>query len=185
VLLDQKRTKRIVQVVAVLTSIAFAGVIFVVLGLIIFGGGSSAESQLLEDAQAAVEREPRNPDAWDALASAHLVNEQPREAVAAARRAVKLAPDDLDRSISLATYAQQAGDQAASVQALEAYTRAHPRDAQGFFQLGQFAERAGRIQLAQLSYQTFLRLAPDDPDAASVRERLQDLRAGPTSTVAP
>ena len=35
-LLDQKRTKRTVQVVAVLTSIAFAGVIFVVLGLILF-----------------------------------------------------------------------------------------------------------------------------------------------------
>lgn len=184
-LLDQKRTKRIVQVVAVLTSLAFAGVIFIVLGLVVFGGGSSAESTLLGDARARVEQQPRDPAAWDALASAYLVNDQPREALAAARKAVTLAPDDLDRSISLATYAQQAGDPAASVAALQDYTRAHPQDAQGFFQLGQFAERAGRAPLAALAYQTFLRLSPTDPDAAAVRKRLGELRAAPPVTTAP
>jgi cytochrome c-type biogenesis protein CcmH/NrfG len=184
VLLDQKRTKRIVQVVAVLTSFAFAGVIFIVLGLIVFGGGSSAESDLLSDARSRVEANPRDADAWDALASAHLVNEQPAEALEAARQAVRLEPDDLRRSINLATYAQQAGDEDAAIAALQDYTRTHPRDAQGFFQLGQFAERTGRTELARLSYETFLRLAPDDPDAPGVRRQLRELNA-PAVTTAP
>ncbi len=60
-LLDQKRTKRTVQIVAIITSLAFAGVIFVVLGLIVFGGGSSAQGDLLDDALARVREEPAAP----------------------------------------------------------------------------------------------------------------------------
>ena len=51
-LLDQKRTRRTVQVVAIITSVAFLGVIFIVLGLIFLGGGGqSAEDQILSDAR--------------------------------------------------------------------------------------------------------------------------------------
>ncbi len=68
-LLDQKRTKRTVQIVAIVTSLAFAGVIFVVLGLIVFGGGSSPQGDLLDDAMARVQREPDSAAAYDDLAS--------------------------------------------------------------------------------------------------------------------
>ena len=53
--------------------------------------------------------------------------------------------------------------------------RPEPRDAEAFLQLGQQAEQAGRTQLAQLAYQTFLRLEPDDRNAEAVRERLNEL----------
>ena len=71
VLLDQKRTRRMVQVIAILTSLAFAGVIFVVLGLIFFGGGgSTVADHELSDARALVEERPNDADAWERLASA-------------------------------------------------------------------------------------------------------------------
>ena len=184
-LLDQKRTRRTVQVVAILTSVAFAGVIFVVLGLIFFGGGGeSAEDQLLSEATARVEAEPRNPDAWEQLASAYRAKEEYPEAIDAAERALELAPNDFSRVQVLLQLQLDTGNAAGAIDALQDYTARNPDDADAFLQLGQQAEAAGRTQLAQLSYQTFLRLAPDDPNADAVRERLQQLESGAATTPA-
>jgi tetratricopeptide (TPR) repeat protein len=183
VLLDQKRTRRTVQVVAILTSIAFAGVIFVVLGLIFFGGGGqSAEDQILDDAQARVEQQPQNPEAYEELASAYAAKEDYPQAIAAAQQAVELEPGELERVQTLVSLQIQAGQDAAAVASLEAYTRANPRDADAFLQLGEQAEQIGRIPLARLSYQTFLRLQPDDPNAEAVRERLDQLAGSGAGT---
>ena len=183
VLLDQKRTRRTVQVVAILTSIAFAGVIFVVLGLIFFGGGGeSAEDQILNDAIARVENEPRNPEAYEELASAYAAKADYPQAIAAARRAVALEPDDLGRVQVLVSLQLQAGQAAAAVASLQDYTARNPEDAEAFLQLGQQAEQAGRTQLAQLAYQTFLRLEPDDPNAEAVQDRLNELSGAGTGT---
>jgi len=183
VLLDQKRTRRTVQVVAILTSIAFAGVIFVVLGLILFGGGGeSAEDQLLSEARTRVEAEPRNADAWEQLASAYRAKEDYPEAINAAQRALKLAPNDFSRVQVLLQLQLDTGNTAGAIAALEAYTARNPRDADAFLQLGQQAEAAGRTPLARLSYQTFLRLAPDDANADAVRQRLEELQSGGATT---
>jgi predicted Zn-dependent protease len=153
VLLDQKRTRRTVQVVAILTSLAFAGVIFVVLGLIFFGGGGmSAEDQILSDAKSRVEAQPDNPEAYEELASAYAAKNEFPQAVAAARKAVELTPRDLDRVQTLVSLQLRAGDTSGAVTTLQDYTAANPRDAEAFLQLGQQAEQAGRIPLARLSY---------------------------------
>ena len=178
-LLDQKRTKRTVQIVAILTSIAFAGVIFVVLGLILFGGGGeSAEDQLLSEAQARVETEPRNPDAWEQLASAYRAKEEYPQAIDAAERALELAPDDFSRVQVLVQLQLDTNNPDGAIDALQDYTARNPEDADAFLQLGQQAETAGREPLARLAYQAFLRIAPDDPNAEAVRERLQELQPG-------
>jgi cytochrome c-type biogenesis protein CcmH/NrfG len=186
VLLDQKRTRRTVQVVAILTSVAFAGVIFVVLGLIFFGGGGqSAEDQILDDAQARVEAQPQNPEAYEELASAYAAKEDYPQAIAAAQKAVDLEPEELERVQTLVSLQIQAGQDAAAVATLQDYTAQNPEDAEAFLQLGQQAEQIGRIALARLSYQTFLRLQPDDPNAQAVRDRLNELsRAGAGTTTA-
>jgi predicted Zn-dependent protease len=179
VLLDQKRTRRTVQVVAILTSLAFAGVIFVVLGLIFFGGGGqSAEDQILDDAQALVQAQPNNPDAYVQLASAYASKNEYPQAIAAAKKAVALQPNDLEQVQTLVSLQLQAGDTAGAVNTLQAYTARNPRDAEAFVQLGQQAEQAGRTQLALLSYQTFLRLKPDDANAQAVKERIRQLMSG-------
>jgi Flp pilus assembly protein TadD len=179
VLLDQKRTKRTVQIVAIFTSIAFAGVIFVVLGLILFGGGGTtvADEQLAE-ARERVEEMPNDPDAWEALASAQASLEDFDEAIVSARRAVELAPRDYRRLQTLISLQIRDGDQAAAITALQDYTAQNPRNAEAFLQLGQLAESVGRTPLARLSYQRYLTLAPDDSTADDVRARLEALESG-------
>jgi len=179
VLLDQKRTRRLVQVVAILTSLAFGGVIIVVMGLIFFGGGgTSAAEQALDDAKSRVQEQPSNPDAWEELASAYSGNDQPTEAIAAARKAVALAPRDLRRIQTLVALQVRGSDQAAAVQTLQGFTERNPKNAEAFLQLGQLAEQAGRTDLARLSYQRFLQLQPDDRLADEVKARLQQLNGG-------
>lgn len=166
-----------VQVVAIVTSAAFAGVIFVVLGLILFGGGGqSAEDQLLSEARAQVRTEPGNADAWERLAAAYRAKNQTPQAIDAAERALAISPNDFSRVQVLIQLRLDTGDSAGAIAALQDYTRRNPRDAQAFLQLGQQAETAGRTQLARLSYQAFLRLAPDDPNAQVVRDRLHQLQ---------
>jgi tetratricopeptide (TPR) repeat protein len=185
VLLDQKRTRRTVQIIAILTSIAFAGVIFVVLGLILFGGGGqSAEDQILEDAQSRVEAEPRNPEAYEELASAYAAKGEYPQAIDAAERAVALDRDDLGRVQVLVSLKLDAGDTAGAVAALQTYTSRNPQDADAFLELGQRAEQANRPDLARLSYAAFLRLRPDDPNAQAVRDRLDQLSGAGATTSA-
>lgn len=170
-----------VQVVAIFTSIAFAGVIFVVLGLILFGGGGeTVADQELSDARALVEQRPNDPAAWERLAAAQAAPgiDQVDEAIVSAEKAVELGPNDyrlLQTLISL-QIRQERPDQA--IAALERFTADNPRNAEAFLQLGQLAEEAGRTPLARLSYQAYLRLSPDDTTAAEVRSRLEGLSAG-------
>lgn len=180
-LLDQKRTKRTVQIVAIITSLAFAGVIFVVLGLIVFGGGSSPQGDLLDDARARVQREPNSAEAYDDLASAYAANERLTEAVDAAEKAVELEPASYQRIQTLISIQIRAGQADAAVNTLQDFTRENPQHAEAFLQLGQLAEQTGRTDLAGLAYQRYVTLAPDDPTAEDVRNRLAELQAGTTT----
>lgn len=180
-LLDEKRTKRMVQVIAILTSIAFAGVIFVVLGLILFGGGgSTVADEELSDARALVEQRPNDAAAWERLAAAQAAPgiDQVDEAIVSAQRAVALGPNDYRLLQTLISLQIRQGQTDQAVTALQQFTAANPRNPEAFLQLGQLAEQAGRTALARLSYQAFLRLAPDDSTADEVRERIAALGAG-------
>jgi cytochrome c-type biogenesis protein CcmH/NrfG len=176
VLLDQKRTRRMVQITAILTSLAFAGVIFVVLGLVFFGGGgSTVADQQLSDAQALVKEQPTSADAWEQLASAQVGKEQFDEAIVAQRRALELDPDNLSRTRSMVAIQSQKGDAAGAITTLQAYTAKHPESAEAFLDLAQLAETSSKTTLARLSYQAFLRLAPNNPNADAIRAKLKTL----------
>src|SRR4051794_5442265 len=165
-----------VQVVSILTSLAFGGVIIVVLGLIFFGGGgTSAADQVLSDAKTRVQQQPTNPDAWEELASAYSGADQPAAALKAAEKAVSLSPRDYRRTQSLVALQVRSGDQAAAVATLQGFTQRNPRNAEAFLQLGQTAEQAGSTALARLAYQRFLQLQPDDRLAGEVRARIKQL----------
>ena len=174
-LLDQKRTRRTVQVVAILTSLAFAGVIFVVLGLIFFGGDTSPEDQVLSDAKTRVEQQPQSADAWEELASGYAGTGDLPQAISAAQKAVDLAPGDFRRLQTLVSLQVRATQTDAAIVTMQKFTADNPRNAEAFLQLGQLAEEAGRTNLARLSYQAFLRLEPDDPSAEAVKARLSEL----------
>jgi tetratricopeptide (TPR) repeat protein len=190
-LLDQKKTRRRVQIVSIIAALAFVGVIFVVLGLIVFGGGSSeggGPEDLIGQAQEQTRQAPRSADAWEDLASAYAANQEFDKAIAPAERAVSLAPDDFSRVQTLVSLLVQNGQNARAVTVLQSYTRRNPNNPDAFIELGLYAEEAGRRPLATLAYSTFLRLAPEDTRAPEVRQRLRGLRGGgspTTSTPAP
>ena len=168
-----------VQVVAILTSLAFAGVIFVVLGLVFFGGGGTSAQdqarQVLDERLTAVRANP-TADGWQDVAFAYGGTGELDRAVAAQRKAVALAPADASRVAALAEFQRQNNDVDGAIASLQAFTARNPTNAQGFLNLGTAAEQAGRTALARLSYLAFLRLAPDDTNAAAVRQKLTTLK---------
>ena len=184
-LLDQKRTKRMVQIVAILTSAAFAGVIFVVLGLIVFGGGGqTVQGEQLDEARQRITTD-KSADAYDDLAAAYAANDDFEQAIDAARMSVKLEPGNFDRVEALVTLQIRAAQTGGAVTSLQEYTRDHRRNFEAFLLLGQLSEQAGRQDLARLSYQRFLQLAPDDARAEDVRDQLDELRTAGSSSPAP
>ncbi len=177
-----------VQVVAILTSIAFIGVIFIVVGFIVFGGGgsSSQNPDLREIAQEQIDADPQNPQGWAALATAEIQDGNTEEAVEAAQQAVKLDPNDFDLTQTLVVAQRNAGDLPGAVESLQAFTKANPQNADGFVVLGQFADQAGQTNQARLAYQRYLQLSPDGVLAADVRDRLEGIADGePPPAAAP
>ena len=176
-----------VQVVAVLTSIAFVGVIFVVLFAIVLGGGSGGggHGDLVGPAEDRVEAQPNNPAAWDALAAAFVAEGELDEALPAAEMAAELAPGNINRLSTVIQIQLQTGDVDGAVASVESFTAKNPRNAEGFLLLGRLAAQVGQTAKARLAYQTFLRLAPDDQNAAAVRQAIQQLDSGGGGSPAP
>lgn len=163
------------QVAAIATSIAFAGTIFVVMGLIFFGGGSSPEQDQINELKGIVQDQPENPDAWQQLASAYIAAEDHDEAVAAALRSVELAPSSYRNASTLALAMQSAGNPEGAVDALQRFTARNPKNAEAFLQLGQAAAQIGRTNVARLAYQRFLQLEPNSTQAEFVQAQLAEL----------
>lgn len=172
-----------VQVVAVLTSIAFIGVIFVVVGFIVFGGGGSSGAngggaELRSVAEDEIEADPQNPEGWSALAAAELQDGNTDAALEAAQMAAKLDPNDFDLVQTVVQVQVTSGNGPAAVQTLQNYTQSNPQDPDGFVTLGQIADQNGQTDLARLAYQRYLQLAPDGVLAADVRDRLEGIADG-------
>lgn len=182
-LLDEKRTKRTVQIVAILTSIAFVGTIFVVLGIVLFGGGASPERDQVNELKSQVRNAPENPDLWQQLASAHVAAGDTEEAVAAAREAVELAPSSFRAVSTLVLALQESGEPEAAVDALQEFTNRNRDNAEAYLQLGQSAQDLGRTAVARLAYQRFLQIEPDGSRSELVKELLNNLTgAAPAAT---
>ncbi|MEW6583114.1 MAG: tetratricopeptide repeat protein [Actinomycetota bacterium] len=185
-LLDQKRTKRWVRIFAVIASIGFVGALIPILVIVIFQGGGKSPEELRQEeiaqARAAAEANPRDAAAWDTLAQA-LLADDPAAAVAPARRAARLTPRNYDRVETLALALDGSGKTDVALKELQAFTARSPRNAEGFFLLGQLAEKLGRTALASLAYQAVVRLEPGGGSTSlEAQARLDALTGTPTTT---
>ena len=75
--------------------------------------------------------------------------------------------------------------QNANIAALDTYQRlakADPQDPTTQLELAQTAQNAGQTDTAIAAYEKFLKLAPDDPIAAGVRQQLKQLRQPAAAT---
>jgi tetratricopeptide (TPR) repeat protein len=71
-----------------------------------------------------------------------------------------------------------------AVSVYKSVAKASPKDPTGWFQLAQASEAAGDTSSAITAYKRFLELAPDDPNADAVRQRLKQLQTPQTSVQA-
>jgi cytochrome c-type biogenesis protein CcmH/NrfG len=105
-----------------------------------------------------------------------------------------LSQDPIDSAVSSLTNVQVStaytGMQAAYGKAVVTYKRLtalNPKDSSAQFELAQTAEQTGDVPTAIAAYQRFLVLAPQDPTAPAVRDRIKQLQASqaqgsPTAT---
>lgn len=185
-LLDQKKTRRMVVIVSIICAVAFVGVLPVVLGLVVFSGGSQdATSQLIDDAKQRVEENPASVPALVDLAAQYRAAGKPQDATATLQKAVALGPktrDDLDSLTG--ALADQPG---LRLVVLQSYTKTHPKDADAFFTYGATAEAQGQVVVARLAFQRAAQLAPKGSqlreNAESALTRLKDAPVAPTPTV--
>ncbi|MFN8108901.1 MAG: tetratricopeptide repeat protein [Thermoleophilia bacterium] len=182
-LLDEKRTKRIVRVIAVLTSIAFAGVGAIAIVLVLLGNhGTSVTAQAVKDARSQVKKTPNDATALSDLSAALLADKKTDESITTAQKAVALAPRDFTATQQLVNALTTTGRNTDAINALQKFTLRNPKVADAFLQQGQLAEQQGSTLLARLSYQRYLELVPDGPTSAAVRQRLKSLTPKATTT---
>jgi Flp pilus assembly protein TadD len=175
-----------VVIVSIICAVAFVGVLPVVLGLVVFGGGSDSQTQqILEDAESRVKTAPNSIEALVTLAALYRgAGRQQDEAVTLQKAVAVGAKDNQELQILLGGLAQQVGPR---LQVLQAYTKSHPKDADAFLTYGQTAETANQTLVARLSYQRALQLAPKGStlrqNAQTGLDRLRNTPAAPTPTV--
>ena len=175
-----------VVIVSIICAVAFVGVLPIVLGLVVFGGGSDSQTeQALKDAESRIKATPNSIEALITLAALYRgANRQQDETVALQKAVAVGAKDNEELQLLLGGLAQQVGQR---LQVLQTYTKAHPQDADAFLTYGQTAETANQILTARLAYQRALQLAPKGStlrqNAQTSLDRLKATPAAPTPTV--
>ena len=242
------RLRRHAKVIYVLLAIVFAGG-FVVLGVgsgstgvgdllqgKLFGSNGTSTSSQIHDKQQAIARHPREVTLYLDLAGLYQADQKESQALAALRKAQKLAPKNVDvlnriagiysaraaragdeyRSV-LDVYAQNAAaapgvdtssqlgqamtsdpyTQGLQTQLNQAYTKVTTAystvaavykqavdvakgtssEANALLQWASAAQSANDVTTAVTAYERFLRIAPDNPNAPTVRQTLAQLQA--------
>jgi cytochrome c-type biogenesis protein CcmH len=133
-----------------------------------------------------LEREPTSPDGWLLLARSKGALGDPLGGIAAARRAVALAPNSTAASLTLAELLIQAGGGVVPAEArelLEAVRSREPGEPRVAYYLGLAAAQSGEGERALATWETLLaEAAPDAPWRAAVEAAIRE--AGRASGIA-
>jgi cytochrome c-type biogenesis protein CcmH/NrfG len=162
VLLDQKKTRRMVVIVSIISAVGFVGVLPVVLGLVVFGdsggGANNQIEQLVRDAERKVQQSPNQVVPLVELAAQYRAADRPQDELATLQKAIAIGPKTGEELQSLVSgLAQQP---ALQIQVLTAYAKKNPKDADAWFLYGATAERTGQVVAARLAYQNAAKYAP-------------------------
>ncbi len=186
-LLDQKRTKRMVIIVSVICALAFVGVLPVVLGLLIFGNNdASGQTELIKEAENKVAKNPQDVAALVELASRYRASNRNTDAETTLDKAVAVGAKTYDELTPLVGALADTPPKQMTV--LEQYTKAHPKDAEGWALYGTIAEQSSQTVKARLAYGRALQTAPPgsqvraNAEAAITRLSTQTTPTGVTAT---
>lgn len=185
-LLDERKTKRMVKIVSIICALGFVGVLPVVLGLVIFGGSTSSDGtgQLINEAEAKVEANPNDLTAIVDLATLYRGAGRTQDAAVQFQKAIGIGPKTNDELQTLITGLSDNPGQKLAV--LQTYTKAHPKDADAFFTYATTAEQVGELLTARLAYQRVVQIGPKGATLAKQAQAALDrLKDAPVPTQPP
>lgn len=185
-LLDQKRTKRMVKIISIICAVAFVGVLPVVLGVILFSDNDpSGQQQLIKDAESAVSANPSDIQALVDLASRYRSAGRADDANATINRAIAVPPKTAD-DVSAVVYAL-ADTPPKQLSVLKTFTTSHPKNAEAWLLYGQIAEQQTQALTARLAYGRALATAGTNAtirrDAQEALQRVATMQTESTPTV--
>ena len=90
-------------------------------------------------------------------------------------------PADLSSSKLTTLYQKQQDDFNKAYEVNQRIVRLDPKDANAQLNLGQAAQSAGNADAAIAAYRKFIKLAPDDPTTALVRQQIKAIQQAGTS----
>jgi cytochrome c-type biogenesis protein CcmH/NrfG len=159
VLLDQQRTRKITRVVAIIMVIGLVGVLPIMLGVIIFGdsGQAASQSTLIEDAEAKVAKNPKDIAALVTLAAQYKNAGRNKDAEDTLDKAAAINPSNITELRML--FGAYAADTAKQTKIITAFTKSHPKNADGWMLAGTTSAAAGDLLGARLAYQRVIALA--------------------------
>jgi len=132
-----------------------------------------------DHARRALAVNPRMAEAWNNLGLASSGRGDDRAARSSFERALKIAPDYWQAKLNLGRLLHRTGEPREAAEVLEDLLLQAPELAEAHLELGYLdADALDRPKRARAHFNAFLRRAPNDPRAASVRERLVALPAG-------
>jgi len=181
-LLDQQHTKRMVKLVAIICALGFVGVLPIVLGLLLFGDNdASGQTELIKEAEQKVAANPGDSAALVELATRYRSADRNRDAEATLDKAVAAGAKNYNELTPLVAALADTPQKQLTV--LETYTKARPKDAEGWLLYGTIAEQNNQTVKARLAFGRALQNAPpSSPTRASAQAGIQRVSTATTPT---
>ena len=131
--------------------------------------------------RAALEADPKRPEIHASLALALMEEGLADEALAAARHAVALAPEDSRTNYALGRILRLSGKKDAALAALTLAVNDDPTFMLALYEKGMLLADSGRLTEALAAFRKFLKAQPDNPDAAEAVKNIS-VRIGGSQT---
>jgi tetratricopeptide (TPR) repeat protein len=128
--------------------------------------------------------EPANAEAWDQLRAGYASLKQYDDALAAAKKAQELTPDDARHWRNLGVAYADAGDPVAALKSFEQAIARDDRDAESFTRIGILNAQLSQLPEAGKAFDRALAISPGDRVAQCMRTAIAPLSSAPKDTYA-
>lgn len=114
-----------------------------------------------------IQKRPKNSGLLDLLADLQINQNKIDDAAATAQKAMQINPGDAEAAMLFTRTAIQRGQTAGAINVWEAWTNAHPDDANAIALLATLEDTTGNRQKAESDYRRALQIQPQQPVAAN------------------
>jgi tetratricopeptide (TPR) repeat protein len=134
--------------------------------------------QEIQQLESLAKANPRNADAWTALGNAQMDAQRFAEAIISYQRSLDIDPKNVDVRVDMGTCYRGVNQPEKAVEEYRKGMKIDPRHAMARMNAGVvLAHDLGRKAEAVKEFEKYLELAPNAPNAADIRQEIQNLKA--------